>query len=310
MFRSFITIYEKRLDICKKEGVKMDYYTIDFETANEMLTSACSIGICGVENKKIVFEKYYLINPEEYFSPFNIMIHNIKEEDVKDAPNFQELWDEIKIYFDNTIVFSHNASFDFTVLKCLFEKYKISKPTFHFGCTVKIARGLWNDRELPNHKLDTVAKYLGIEFNHHHALNDARVCVDIINAGLKMYQVYDVCELYQNLSLKFGYLGPDNYYNTFKLPNRYRKGIKICGDSLKDKLLVISGNPKQMKKKEFLYKVIENGGYIDTKVSNKCDYFVMLNGYDGEKLEQVELLIKQGINIKILTEEMILEMVK
>ena len=28
----------------------MDYYTIDFETANSSLTSACSIGLVGVKN--------------------------------------------------------------------------------------------------------------------------------------------------------------------------------------------------------------------------------------------------------------------
>ena len=110
----------------------MDYYTIDFETANSNLTSACSIGIIGVKNKKIMVEKYYLINPEEFFSPISTLIHNITEEDVWDAPNFKIIWESIKSYFDNTIVFSHNASFDFGVLNALFEKYNISKPTFHF----------------------------------------------------------------------------------------------------------------------------------------------------------------------------------
>ena len=53
-----------------------------------------------------------------------------------------------------------------------------------------MAKLMWNE-EMPNHKLNTIAKYLGIDHNHHHALSDARVCVDNINAGLKMYQVYD-----------------------------------------------------------------------------------------------------------------------
>lgn len=288
----------------------MDYYTIDFETANYNLTSACSLGIIGVQNKKIAFEKYYLINPEDPFSPLTTRIHNLTSDDVKDAPNFKGIWDDIKEYFNQTIVFSHNSGFDFAVLKSLFEKYNIPKPTFYFGCTVKIARMMWSNREVVNHKLNSIARHLGIELNHHHALSDARVCVAIINAALRMYQVYDVDELYHHLSLKFGLLSPENYYNTFKVSNRFKEKIIKTGNVFDNKLMIISGKPRSMKRKDLLLKVVANGGFIDTKVSNKCDYFVMLEDYDQNKLQKVKELKKQGININILTEEMILEMVK
>ena len=67
-----------------------EYITIDFETANSSLTSACSVGLVGAKNGKKVFEKYYLINPEEDFLSYNTLIHGITYEDVKNEKTFPE----------------------------------------------------------------------------------------------------------------------------------------------------------------------------------------------------------------------------
>jgi DNA polymerase-3 subunit epsilon len=289
----------------------MDYYTIDFETANSNLTSACSIGIIGVKNNQRVFEKHYLINPMELFDPFTIEIHHITYDDVKDAPTFDILWNNIKHIFNNTVVFSHNSGFDFGVLKSLLEKYNIEKPIFKFGCTVRVARLLWNHDEMPNHKLDTVALYLGYEFNHHNALSDASVCVEIIKRGMKMMQVYDVYDLYNALGLRFGYLGPNNYYNTYQLRKRTKKQLpKVHNTYLLDQILVLSGKPTVMKRKELIGVLEANGAYVDSIVTNRANYFVKLDNYKEERLKQAEEFIKQGIDIKIITETEMVEMVK
>ena len=52
---------------------------IDFETANEDQRSICSLGIALAEDNEIVFNKEFLINPEEEFDPYNIKIHNITD---------------------------------------------------------------------------------------------------------------------------------------------------------------------------------------------------------------------------------------
>jgi DNA polymerase-3 subunit epsilon len=288
----------------------MDYYTIDFETANSNFTSACSIGIVGVTNGKKVLEKYYLINPEEPFNEFNIMIHHITESDVKNAPTFKDLWDKIKFVFTNTIVFSHNSLFDFSVLKAMLEKYEIEKPIFKFGCTVKIAKNLWKD-EVPNHRLNTLASYLGVDLNHHQALSDASICVDIINRGMKMQNCDDIYEFYNALALRFGYMGPKNFYNTYQLKKRTKKELpKVKNDILFDQVIVISGKPKTITKNELYEKIISNGAYVDTIVNNRCNYFVMLDNYKEERLSQVHQLIKQGIEIKVINELELMALVK
>ena len=97
----------------------MNYVTIDFETANSSLDSACSVGIVSVEKGNIVFKKEYLINPECLFDTNNILIHGITPDVVSEAPKFYEIWDEIYEIINGRIVFAHAADFDIKVLKAM-----------------------------------------------------------------------------------------------------------------------------------------------------------------------------------------------
>ena len=117
----------------------MKFITIDFETANYNLDSACSLGMVIVDDNNIT-KKEFLINPHQEFSPFNISIHHITPLDVKDSPSFKEVWDLIKDEFNDVTVYAHNASFDIGVLKACMEKYKIEIPNITYGCTLQIAR--------------------------------------------------------------------------------------------------------------------------------------------------------------------------
>lgn len=289
----------------------MDYYTIDFETANASPTSACSIGIVGVKHNQVAYKAHYLINPEEPFLDFNISIHQITPEDVQTAPRFDQLWPNIVHCFTNTIVFSHNSLFDFSVLKALLDKYHIEKPIFKFGCTVKMARLLWDRETMPNHRLNTVAAYLNVIHQHHDALSDAMVCVDIISRGQKIHQVYHVVDLYDQLHLRFGYFGPKNFYNTYQLKMRTKKQKpKIDNPHLYNKLIILSGKPKRMKRQVWIDCLLANGAYVDTIVSNKCDILVLFDNHKIEKKQHVELLNSQGCDIQLMTEDELFQWVK
>lgn len=258
----------------------MDYYTIDFETANSSLTSACSIGLVGVKNGVIKLEEYYLINPEEEFCEKNILIHNIKESDVKDAPTFKEVWDKIKDYFVNSYIFAHNSRFDIGVLKACLEKYNLEKPDFCFGCTVKIAQKIWKE-ELPNVKLQTISRYLNLNHNHHNALSDAYVCAEIVILAEKMYSVATHIELYEALGLSFGVL--------------------------KEKVIVISGKPKNLTRKTLIRKLLINGAYIDKQINRRTDYFVELDNC-VQVLKDKALKMKEESNLKIIDEAKLLSL--
>lgn len=158
----------------------MNFLAIDFETANAKRHSACSVALVMVKNNKIVGEYYSLINPHTEFFYRNIQVHGIEPDDVVDAPDFPEVWEQIKQYFnENILITAHNAAFDNSVLKACLTHYGLDVPHFQSLCTVKSSKKLFP--EFDSHKLNVVCHELGIDLEHHHdALEDSRACAEIL----------------------------------------------------------------------------------------------------------------------------------
>lgn len=188
----------------------MNFVAIDFETANSDRDSACALGIVCVSQGEIVKQEYHLICPPRLaFNPFNVAIHGITEKDVVDKPRFHELWPSIQHYFEGNYILSHNASFDMSVLRNCLDFYEIPYPNFDYGCTLIMARKHWPD--LTCHKLDAVAASIDIEFNHHHALDDAFACAQIALQVFRNHQVSDLKDLSSALGFSIGSLYPGGY---------------------------------------------------------------------------------------------------
>lgn len=159
-----------------------NYTVFDVETANNMRESICSIGIVRVENNEIVFAKEYLINPECDFNYFNIMVHGITPEAVTWSPAFDEIWEDIKIYFENTTLVAHNAkSMDLCALTRTLKRYRIEPIEFDYICTLQLARKLIPKSITKSHRLNDLCDLLNIQLAHHHdALDDALGCQGIL----------------------------------------------------------------------------------------------------------------------------------
>ena len=159
----------------------MDFVSIDFETANEARSSPCSIGLVTVRDGRVVDKTSMLIRPKElYFNPFNVSIHGITEDDVRDQPEFPDVWEGpkgIRNRLENQFVVAHNAGFDMSVLRHTLLEYEIPFPEFDYSCTRIIAFKTWPG--LSSYSLDSVAEMLSISFNHHDALEDALACAEI-----------------------------------------------------------------------------------------------------------------------------------
>ena len=185
---------------------------IDFETANGFIGSACSVGIAVIEEGQIIDTKYWLIKPHSkycYFDPFNVMIHGIKEGDVKDAPEFDLIYAQIKPLFENAYVIAHNASFDMSVLRHVLDLYDIPYPEVEYLCTYKTALKTWSG--LDNYKLDTVCKYIKHDFEHHNALADATACGNVLMSALSVNGVSSISELASLVGMRLGKLYAGGY---------------------------------------------------------------------------------------------------
>lgn len=175
---------------------------IDFETANSHPLSACQVGIIVFSEGEVVFEYESLIKPPRRYSDFNyynVQIHNITKNDVKDAKNWNQLYDDFAYYFDNSIMVAHNAGFDMRVLKNLNDFYQIKYPRSVYYDTVELARKMLP--YLPNHKLNTVSQHLEITLDHHNAKSDAYACGLIVYKCLQMTDAENVSQLFEKTNM-------------------------------------------------------------------------------------------------------------
>jgi DNA polymerase-3 subunit epsilon len=175
-----------------------DFIAIDFETANQQLSSVCSVGVVMVRNGQIVDTFYSLIQPEpNYYSYFCQRVHGISQRDTDDAPVFSKVWQQLEerivdVFFPDmqakddirhqiaAIPFvAHNARFDEGCLKAAFRVYQMDYPEYRFYDTPTASRRQFG-HSLPNHQLHTVAAACGYDLQrHHHALADAEACAAI-----------------------------------------------------------------------------------------------------------------------------------
>lgn len=166
-----------------------NFIAIDFETANGLRSSVCSVGVVVVKEGEIVDSFYSLIKPTpNYYVDFCQNVHGLGYGDTNNAPIFPEVWQQLRqklqqIYPDfgsqNAPFVAHNSPFDEGCLRAVFNVYKMDYPEYVFCDTLRISRCVFKD-SIPNHQLHTVAKACGFDLrNHHHALADAEACAAI-----------------------------------------------------------------------------------------------------------------------------------
>lgn len=157
-----------------------DFAAIDFETANRHPASVCSVGVVIVRGGTITDRLYSLIKPRpNYYSHWNTAVHGLTAWDTDDALPFPQVWADIAPYLYGLPLAAHNSPFDERCLRAAHELYSMPYPDYRFHCTCRASRRMFG-RELPNHRLPTVAARCGYDLSeHHNALADAEACAVI-----------------------------------------------------------------------------------------------------------------------------------
>ena len=172
----------------------MDFVAIDFETANELPTSAIELGLAVVRNYKIVETRSWLIRPPDLrFNPYTTKIHGLSAKDVRDVASFETLWPEISKYFENELVVAHNADFDLKVLRSLLIHYKLKVENIQYACSIKLAKQAFTGHT--SYGLKNLARDLGIELDHHRAESDAKACALIAARAFRTFSVSILSEI-------------------------------------------------------------------------------------------------------------------
>lgn len=161
----------------------MEFVAIDVETANADLSSICQIGLASYENGRLVETWESLINPEENFDQINVSIHGIRKTDVASSPKLKDVYDKLKEMIEGKIVVSH-MSFDRVAIHRALDKSSLSLIDCEWIDTAKVARRTWSQFSKKGYGLANIASTFGILFDHHNALEDAKVCGEILVRAL------------------------------------------------------------------------------------------------------------------------------
>lgn len=125
------------------------------------------------------------IHPGGPISPESTAIHNITDEMVKDAPNFEAVAKEWAKFCEGEVILvaHNNDTFDFPFLKAEFERAAVPFPTFGAFDSLKWARRYRPD--LPRHTLQFLREVYGIPPNQaHRALDDVMILFEVMQRML------------------------------------------------------------------------------------------------------------------------------
>ena len=294
----------------------MDFIAIDFETANNHPTSACSIGLAFVRDGALAGHTSYLIRPEPfYFDPFTTAIHGLTEQDVRHAPTFAQLWPEISAHFENAVVAAHNAPFDIGVLKSTLAFYGLPHPNLRLLCTILLSRRAFP--ALPSHRLNVVSDALGISLAHHQAESDAIACAGILCHLMRQNHLQTLGDVKRHFRVFPGSCSASGGYRPCRLQPSYplpgdmletwENGDAFCG-SLYEKSFVFSGK-LQMPRAKAMEAVIRGGGMVQSCVSSYTDYLVLGAPVRQSSQKSKALALRQrGSAIQIIDEQAFLSL--
>ncbi len=322
--------------INKDVGGTMDFIAFDFETANEQRASACEISLVKVSGG-IVGEKYTsLIKPHASmpFNPWNVQIHGITPGDVKNAPEFDSVIQDVVAFSAGLPLVAHNASFDMSVMRRTSELYSVSLPELEFYCTRILAQRS-PSIDLPSYALVNVCDALGIPFDEsHRAEADAEACAQVAISLAASASANNLADLATSLLVKPGSLSLHGYTGISsqkgsKAPSAFSKGSAqeflasltpddmSFDDDFVGKEVIFTGTLGSMERKLAQEKVLRAGGITGSGVTKKTSIVVVGAPYDSElkpggtisgKIKKVIELRDKGADIRLITEPEFLEL--
>jgi DNA polymerase-3 subunit epsilon len=153
----------------------MRFIAIDLETANPRMSSICQIGVVVFEDGREIAADVRLVDPADYFDSFNVAIHGITPLQIRGAPVFSDLHPWLDKLTSSQIVACH-THFDRIALTQACASSAVSPLSCGWLDTAMVARRAWVQFARSGYGLANLAEYLGITFQHHDALHDARTC--------------------------------------------------------------------------------------------------------------------------------------
>jgi DNA polymerase-3 subunit epsilon len=274
----------------------MRFIAVDLETSNPRMSSICQIGVVTFEDGKEVDAEVRLVDPQDYFDPYNVAIHGITEDQVRGASRFTDLHAWLCDLTSGEVVACH-THFDRVALAQACGRHSLDLLPCTWLDTARVARRAWSQFAQSGYGLANLAQHFGIHFQHHDALHDART------AGLILLKAME-----------------DTGFDTIEWIRRCNNSIapgsgasiRREGDgdgSLVGESIVFTGS-LQIPRRNAADMAHEAGAAVEPGVTKKTTLLVVgdqdidkLNGQDKSgKHRKAEQLIEAGQPLRILGE--------
>ncbi|PUU95298.1 PolC-type DNA polymerase III [Halanaerobium sp.] len=158
-----------------------EFIVFDLETTglNPSQHEIIEIGAVKIKNGEKIDEFKSFINPGVKIPAKITEITGINDRMVADAPDLEAVINDFVNFAGDGVLVAHNADFDYGFIRTALEKLEIEKDDYTVLDTLGLARALVKDSK--NHKLNTLAKYFGVDLeNHHRALDDAAATAEVL----------------------------------------------------------------------------------------------------------------------------------
>ncbi len=160
---------------------------VDIETtgASPNGSRILEIAIIRIENGEVVQTLNTVVDPQSHIPPAIVDLTGIKESDLRAAPTFNDISQDVYSLLEGAIFVAHNARFDYSFIKSEFNRLDI-RFTAKQLCTVALSRALYP--EFKRHDLSTIIERFNFTCEQRHrALGDAQVLVDLLNHSYEIH---------------------------------------------------------------------------------------------------------------------------
>ncbi len=156
-----------------------EYVAFDIETTglSKSFEKITEIGAVKIVGDSVVDVFQTLVNPEKPISEEITKLTGITDAMVADEETIDVVLPKFLEFVGDCPLVAHNADFDIGFIRFQAQTLGISYDPAYLD-TLSFSRALLP--ELKNHRLNTVARELGVRlFNHHRASDDAKACGDV-----------------------------------------------------------------------------------------------------------------------------------
>ena len=153
-----------------------DYVVFDIETSglNPHRDKIIEIGAIKYINNEKVSEFSYLVDPQIDISEIITRVTGLTNEDLKGQKKIDEVLPMFLNFIDDLPIIGHNVRFDYDFIEANITKLNLKHLKNKIIDTLILSRITIYDSA--NHKLETLKKYLKLNYNSHRAIDDCYTC--------------------------------------------------------------------------------------------------------------------------------------